>query len=344
MSQRETQRKTQKEKPYEIVDIMDIDVNELSFLKPKPNEHGGKFIGLRYKGKIPYVKTPRRKVLFGAGKNTDMKPNPLYVDSKKCTGYNASMTFGNEYEEDALFQKYQELDEFFIDACVENSFIWGLGGSKSKSLDRESVAGYDDHGDNGKWKRLVKWAYRKNKETNEREYLDYPPHYEINMPCTITDETNEAGKIEQTALFRPTFYDADGNKQDGVTSDEIDDVFPAWSESSCLSMWNRITVGTYGASLRPKAQQFRVYPSEGLPQDECFLEADEDEDEAMEVPEMALNDQAPPKQQTEPEENEDLQPDDEVEDEAVVEVEEEAKPVARKTVARSTRKLTIKTK
>jgi hypothetical protein len=41
-----------------------------------------------------------------------------------------------------------------------------------------------------------------------------------------------------------------------------------------LVQWGTITQGTYGATLKPKAQQFRVYPNEQLATDECLLNDD----------------------------------------------------------------------
>lgn len=293
MAQRQTQNQKPKEKTYTIVDIMDVDTSKFTFGNPKPNPHGGKFIPVKYDGKVLYIKTPLRKVLFGASPDSEKEKGETkdwkYPEGKKKTGYTAAFSFGKDYEEDSLFLKFKALDEFFIDMCVQYGYQWGLGGSLTKPLPREAVAGYDDKGDKGKWKWLIKYPYSVDKITQQKTYKDYPPNFQINIPCQFSEEQGDDGKTVQRAIFKPSFYDADGNRKDGVTSDEIDEIFPAWANVSGLSMWNRISIGTYGASLRAKAQQFRVFPNETLPQDECYLDDDEESDEGDLVPEMVLD-------------------------------------------------------
>ena len=41
-------------------------------------------------------------------------------------------------------------------------------------------------------------------------------------------------------------------------------------------MWGSVTLGTWGASIKPKAQQIRVFNNNNLLPDECLLESDED--------------------------------------------------------------------
>ena len=80
---------------------------------------------------------------------------------------------------DPYFKKAREIDDFFIDKCVENSVLWGLGGSKTEKVDLSSIAGYDNKGEKGKWKRILKYSYKIDKNTKERIYLDYPPRMEF---------------------------------------------------------------------------------------------------------------------------------------------------------------------
>lgn len=334
-----------KEKTYIVVDIMDIDTSRITFGKPTPNEHQGQFIGIRYDGKTLYVKTPVRKVVFGASRNTDIKANPLYEGDKKLTGFSASSSFGKDYEDDPLFLKFKELDDFFIEAAKQNALGWGLGGSKAKPVaSDEMIRGTDHAGQFGKWKMLIKYAYKKDKATNERVYQEHPPRFEIALPCKITEEMQESGKMHQHAVFTPVFYDANGNKNENVTSDNIDDVLPKFSDSSCLSKWTRITIGTYGASLKPKAQQLRVYPSESLPQDECYLD-DEEEDE--DLPEMVLTEErpkpAPVKAPTKPVAKASEPEPEEEEAAEEEELEEEEVEVVAPPPTKTKRKLTIKT-
>ena len=289
MSKSQTQSKAQSktETNYVVVDFMDLETRHFSFLECKENSHGGHYIPIRYQGKSLFVRYPAGTCPFGVSTSTDNKDEyrGKYPDGKKITGYSTAISFKKEYENDPLYLKAQELDEFFIDKCVENSMAWCLGGSKTRPIARESVEGYDDRGWNGKWKRLVKWSY-KVLPNKEREYKPYPPRMEFGIPTSSTTETQgENGLIEQQAIFKTVFFNADGDRLAPVHSTEVGDVLPNFSRVSTMAQWSSITQGTYGASLKPKAQQFRVYPGEGLPNtDECMLDNEDGED--IDIPDM----------------------------------------------------------
>ena len=42
-------------------------------------------------------------------------------------------------------------------------------------------------------------------------------------------------------------------------------------------MWGSVALGTWGASIKPKAQQIRVFNNNNLVADECLLESDDDD-------------------------------------------------------------------
>lgn len=148
----------------------------------------------------------------------------------KVTGYGIGVSLQKEYEQDPYFAKGLELDEFFTDQCIANSMKWGLGGSVSKPISRDAIEGYDDKGADGKWKRLIKWSYKKNKETNERIYQDYPPRMEFGVPTSsMKEELGSDNLLHTHATFRPKFFDANGDTISNVTSDNIDEVLPKWS-------------------------------------------------------------------------------------------------------------------
>lgn len=156
-----------------------------------------------------------------------------------------------------------------------------------RPLSMEAIEGYDERGADGKWKRLLKWSYKKNKE-GDREYLDYPPRYEFGIPTTsMSEHQGEDGVMVQEASLKPVFFDVEGNKMDSVRTEGSrtvpGDALPNFSKVSVLAHWSTITQGTYGATLKPKAQQFRVYPNERLATDECLLE---DEEEEYDVPDQ----------------------------------------------------------
>ncbi len=275
------------EQNFIIVDFLDLDTSCFTFGDVKDNKYGGHFIPLKYKDKSLYVKTPARVCPFGitAGKEEKPEYKGKYPDGKKITGYSAAISFPKEFEQDPYYLKALELDKFFIDQCHANSTAWCLGGSKAMPMDRATVAGYDEKGWNGKWKRIVKWSYKDDPKTKDRTYQPYPPRMDFGIPTTtMTEYPGEDNLLKQEAIFKTTFFDAEGNKLEPVNSSDADTVLPKFSRVSTLSQWSAITQGTYGASLKPKAQQFRVYPSEGLPDaDNCYLG---DEDEAAELPDM----------------------------------------------------------
>lgn len=280
MAQRETQRKPEREQNFIIVDFNDIDTKNLSFGAPKQNKHGGLAIPIRYCGKNLYVRYPRMVTPFGVSENTDKDKK---TGKEKITGHSLSLSFGKEYTSDPHFAKAQEIDEFFIDACVKNSVAWNLGGSATKPIARDSIEGYDDHGANGKWKRLIKWSYKKNASTNEREYLQYPPRLEVSMPAAISGEFKE----DQTSKFTVPMFDESGAKITyDVTGENINSVIPKWSEASTLTRWSNLTQGTYGCTMKPSAEQLRVYPRVDLPVDACLLGDDDLGEAAMSFEDM----------------------------------------------------------
>ena len=77
--------------------------------------------------------------------------------------------------EDKYLEKAKELDDFFIDAFCKSK--WGL----SKNIPKSNIEGYDIYGQGGLWKRICKYPYKVNKNTKEREYLDYPPKMEFTL-------------------------------------------------------------------------------------------------------------------------------------------------------------------
>ena len=70
-------------------------------------------------------------------------------------------------------EKAKELDQFFI------NYMHSLSKEKVKKIPREVVAGYDEHGQGGTWKRLCKKPYKM--IDNERVYLHYPSKMEFTL-------------------------------------------------------------------------------------------------------------------------------------------------------------------
>ena len=119
---------------------------------------------------------------------------------------------------------------------------------KLKKINRSSIAGYDDKGDKGKWKRILKYSYKIDKNTKQKKYLDYPPRMEFNVPESVCK-----------------FFDKDGKP---CCASQLTN----WTKISVLAMWGSVALGTWGASIKPKAQQIKVFNNENLVNDECLLE------------------------------------------------------------------------
>lgn len=143
----------------QIVDFLHIDTNKITFEKPKSNKYNGSQIGTLYNGKTMFVKyegvTP-----FGRKENFDKDGNYQGTSMQiNC--------------EDKCLQKAKELDKFFINAFLENK--WDL----RKNIPISNITGYDIHSQGGLWKRICKYPYKVNKDTKEREYLNYPSKMEF---------------------------------------------------------------------------------------------------------------------------------------------------------------------
>ena len=148
LGKKESQRKTQTEMKSEIVNFLDIDTKKITFQKPKSNKYNGSQIVILYNGRTMYVKyegfTP-----FGLKQNFDNEGN--------YQGTGMQINWEGEY-----LRKARELDQFFINAFYENK--WGL----KKNIPKSTIEGYDEHGQDGLWKRICKDPYRVNKDTKER--------------------------------------------------------------------------------------------------------------------------------------------------------------------------------
>ena len=239
MVDKKTQTKTQ---TYVVVDFLDLDTSKITLSNLKPNKYGGGYAALRYDDKTLYVRYDSHISPFGLSTNTNK--------DGEITGYYTSISLKKD---DPYLLKAREIDEFFIDKCIENSIIWGLGGSKTQKVDLSCIAGYDDKGDKGKWKRILKYSYKIDKNTKERIYLDYPPRMEFNVPKSICK-----------------FFDEDGKP---TCASQLTN----WSKISVLAMWGSVALGTWGASIKPKAQQIKVFNNENLVTDECLLEEEDDD-------------------------------------------------------------------
>lgn len=269
---------------YVVVNFLDLDTSKITFMTPKANKYKSKSVGIRYDGRILYVRygggTRKFTCPFGINVSCDMKENTEYEGNKKVTGYSLALSLPKDYLQDPYFLKARELDAFFVNACLENAFIWGLGGTDTEAPDRKSIEGYDKWGYKGKWKRLLKPSYKDDKATNKRTYQDeYAPRLEFGLKSTLTESFNDAGKKVVAGEFNTNFYDKNNNKILHCRSDRLNEILPKMSSATVVAVWQSIALGEFGASMKPKAEQIKVFPSERLT-NECLLGGDEgDEDD-----------------------------------------------------------------
>ena len=219
-----------------FVDFLDLDTSKITFQKPKQNKHNGSQIGIRYNGETLYVKyegvTP-----FGIQENYDKEGN-FY-------GVTMQINVSEEYA-----RKAQELDEFFMKAFLQNK--WGL----NKNIKVDAIRGYDEHGEGGLWKRILKKPYRM--KENEREYLDYPSKMKFALYYK--------GDKLQTKIF-----DAKSQRVEYYT-----EVGPQ-SQVKFIAAWFSLSRGTFGLTLKPKLMQVRFWEREN-PFNECLLGDSETEE------------------------------------------------------------------
>ena len=231
--------KNQSQRKMQIVDFLDIDTSKITFQKPKPNKYNGSQIGILYNGETMFVKyegvTP-----FGLKENFDKDGN--------YQGTSMQINCKDKY-----LEKAKELDKFFINTFFENK--WGL----SKNIPILNIIGYDEHGQGGLWKRLCKDPYKVDKETKEREYLDYPSKMEFTL-------------FYKNDSLQTNIFNWQGEKLPCETN--ID----PYSRVKFIAGWSSLTRGTFGLTLKPKLMQVK-FKKENNQFDTCILDEDDDKDD-----------------------------------------------------------------
>ena len=222
-----------------IVDFLDLDTSKITFLKPKQTKHNGSQIGIRYNGKQLFVKY-EGVTLFGIQKNYD----------KEGKYYGTTMQINLD---DDYLKKVQELDEFFMEAFWENK--WGL----NKNIKEDVVRGYDQFGEEGLWKRILKKPYKL--KGNVREYLDYPSKMEFAL-------------FYRTDRLATKIFDW---KCQPIPSENYNEV-TAQSKVKFITAWFSLTRGTFGLTLKPKLMQV-CFKERDNPFEECLLQEEEEEED-----------------------------------------------------------------
>ena len=237
-----SETKAREDNDIAIVDFLDLDTSKITFLKPKQNKQNGSQIGIRYNGRTLYVKyegvTP-----FGIQENYDKEGN-FY-------GVTMQINADEEYA-----KKAEETDKFFMQAFHQNK--WRL----NKHIKAEAIHGYDQYGEGGLWKRILKKPYRM--KENAREYLDYPSKMEFALSFQ--------GDKLKTKIF--------DWKSQPLRSENYTEVGPQ-SQVKFIAAWFSLSRGTFGLTLKPKLMQVRFKGREN-PFNECLL-GDSETEEGEEV-------------------------------------------------------------
>ena len=224
------------QRKMQIVDFLDIDTSKITFQQPKSNKYNGSQIGILYNGETMFVKyegvTP-----FGLKENFDKDGNyqgtSLQINCK-----------------DKYLEKARELDTFFINTFYEKK--WGL----NKNIPLHNIEGYDEHGQGGLWKRLCKDPYKVNKETKEREYLDYPSKMEFTL-------------FYKNDRLQTTMFSWEGDKLPN------DSEIGSNSRVKFIAAWFSLTRGTFGLTLKPKLMQV-MFKKEENQFDICLFNSNEE--------------------------------------------------------------------
>ena len=142
-------------------------------------------------------------------------------------------------------------------AFYENK--WGL----NKNIKAEVIRGYDEHGEGGLWKRILKKSYRM--KENVREYLDYPSKMEFAL-------------YFQRDKLKTKIFDV---KSQPLPSENYTQVGPQ-SQVKFIAAWFSLSRGTFGLTVKPKLMQVRFREREN-PFEGCLLGDSETEEEEEEV-------------------------------------------------------------
>lgn len=95
--------------PMTVCNILDINVNDISFSTPKTMDNGGKMINVYYK-KAPFVfKTPAMTAPYGI---SDWKMQKFSID----------LSLSSEME--AVKNKFEEIERVFINEAANSSMKW----------------------------------------------------------------------------------------------------------------------------------------------------------------------------------------------------------------------------
>ena len=233
------------EDEYVIIDFEDIDTKKISFGKPRTDNRDGISVHLYYNGVPMFVRYRYLEAPFGLGTSTRADGS--------ISGYNLPLSLSKDLDNRYL-KKAKEIDNFFIEKCTENSISWGFS---NKPLSRDEMAGREIHGHDGLWKRMLKYSSKV--ISGVRTYTTFPPRLEFAVP------TDEDGYLY--SVFDKNCASIPLNAKD-------EGAIAPFTIVNVIANWGYLHRGPYGASLKPRIRQLRIFDREKntIPTNRCLLD------------------------------------------------------------------------
>ena len=283
-----------------FVDFLALDTSAIEFSPVKKNEYSGRMINIKYRGKILYVKFPKRSLPFGINIKTPLEmsgKNSGEEKAENAKGYDAAWSLNKEYsnpshEDYAYYKKAEEIDDFFINAALKHKSEWlGMDEDEKEEFSMAKIRGNDKYGYKGLWKRLLKWSRNKESVDKKRSVnTDYPPR--INAGFKVDFDKPERRDEEtgrKKCKFLTKFFYEGNVPTEQVNESNYDRIVPKYSEISMLCKWSRLTASDTWIVLKSDIEQCVVYPKATLDMSQNYLDEDIDETESANLNENYLD-------------------------------------------------------
>ena len=265
-----------------VVKIENFDVNKLSLGTPNKNIYGSPIAPVLYDGK------PRLLISINKKLHAPFSIQAKRVKGQKVDTTNTGKDFQNgaemnlsfpaeNYTEDIVYQKFQEIDQKFIQ-LIHDYGKWPEE-QQEIAVELSKLTGKDDKGRLGKWKRLVKWPAKKDENDKLIYNNKYPPYLQVKVLSEVTTQTVN-GVSEDKADFTAKgaqFYRENNEEIPEVTSDNLDEVLPPHSEVKPVLSLSTVSAGDFGFTVKPVLKQMKIYPRAGFQKPTTFLGDDDDE-------------------------------------------------------------------
>jgi hypothetical protein len=232
-----------------IVKLADIDVSLITFGEIEKTKHNG------FKIKILYNNSP---VMVSCGERYYVPFGIQELRTKENEFYGYSLSVSSSNESSTEMNKFRELDLKILDFLVSHA--------ASMNLDAGQLCGEDDRGYNGKYKRFVRYSYKKGEGEEEKiQYLNYPPRTEVRLQNDKRDILLEAYSNQKKMICSGT-----------VPCAQARSILCKGSSVSPIIFLSHIAVGDFGAIVVNGLKYIVIHETLKFPSiDECLLQFDE---------------------------------------------------------------------